>query len=314
MQLIIVSKIHNHLTGGANVIIYNRLYSFSAFGEVNRVKNTKRQVIIAGNWKMNKTTRQAIALAEEIQSALAGKKNLPEIILIPPFTALAAVEKCLQKGPAKLGAQNMDWHEEGAFTGEISPLMLTDLNVQYVLIGHSERRQFFGETNSTTPLRIKAALAHGLRPILCVGEMIDEREAGLTDAVVSRQVGAALGELSTDQFSQITIAYEPVWAIGTGNHCAAAEANRVCATIRKTVAALCARLEKASVNGEQYNASQLPVLYGGSIKANNIAEQIKQEHIDGALVGGASLDGEEFLSIIKAAQEQVKYNHAAAAH
>jgi triosephosphate isomerase len=277
------------------------------------VKNTQRQVIIAGNWKMHKTSRQAVALTEQIHSALGSEKHLPEIILVPPFTALSAVEKCLQKSPVKLGAQNMDWRDEGAFTGEISPLMLTELNVKYVLIGHSERRQFFGETNSTTPLRVKAALAHGIKPILCVGELIDEREAGLTDAVVSRQVGAALGELNPDQFSQITIAYEPVWAIGTGNHCAPAEANRVCATIRKTVAALYARLETNSVNGEQFNASMLPILYGGSVKANNIAEQIKQEHIDGALVGGASLNAEEFLAIIKAAQEQVKSNQGAAA-
>ncbi len=276
------------------------------------VKNAQRQVIIAGNWKMHKTSREAIALTEQIQSAIASEKNLPEIVLIPPFTALSAVEKCLQKSTIKLGAQNMDWHDEGAFTGEISPLMLIDLNVQYVLIGHSERRQHFGETNTTTPLRIKAALTHGLKPILCVGEMIDEREAGLTDAVVSRQVGAALGELTGDQFAQVSIAYEPVWAIGTGNNCAAAEANRVCATIRKTVAALQTRLEEKTESGEPFNANLLPILYGGSVKASNIAEYIKQEHIDGALPGGASLNAEEFLGIIKAAQERVKCNPAAA--
>src|SRR5579872_504960 len=162
---------------------------------------------------MHKTSKQAVALVEQIQSAIASEKSLPEIVVFPPFTALAAVEKCLKKSPIKLGGQNMDWHDEGAFTGEISPLMLTDLNVQYVLIGHSERRQHFGETNTTVPLRIKAALAHGLKPILCVGELIDEREAGLTDAVVGRQVGAALGELTPDQFKQVAIAYEPVWAI-----------------------------------------------------------------------------------------------------
>jgi len=270
------------------------------------VKSAQRQVIIAGNWKMHKTTKQAVVLAEHIQNAVAGEKTLPEIVVIPPFTALAAVEKCIKKGPLKLGAQNLDWHDEGAFTGEISPVMLTDLNVKYVLIGHSERRQHFGETNTTVPLRIKAALAHGLKPILCVGEMIDEREAGLTDAVVGRQVGAALGELNLDQFSQVSIAYEPVWAIGTGNNCAAAEANRVCGMIRKTVAALCARLETSGAANGQFNASQLPVLYGGSVKASNMAEQMKQEHIDGALVGGASLIGDEFVAIIKAAQERLK--------
>jgi triosephosphate isomerase (TIM) len=270
------------------------------------LKSTQRQVIIAGNWKMHKTAREAVALTEEIQAAIANEKILPEIVVVPPFTALPAVEKCLKKSLIKLGAQNLDWHDEGAFTGEISPLMLTDLNVQYVLVGHSERRQHFGETNTTVPLRIKAALAHGLKPILCVGELIDEREAGLTDAVVGRQVGAALSDLNPDQFAQVAVAYEPVWAIGTGNHCAPAEANRVCAMIRKTVAALQERLKDSAENGDFFNASQLPILYGGSVKASNIAEQIKQEHIDGALVGGASLKAEEFVAIIKAAQERVK--------
>lgn len=270
------------------------------------MKNVQRQVIIAGNWKMYKTVKQATTLVDEILSAIAGEKNLPEIVLFPPFTALSAVEKSLKKSTIKFGAQNMDWHDEGAFTGEISPLMLVDLNAQYVLIGHSERRQHFGETNGTTPLRIKAALSHGLKPILCVGELIDEREAGLTDAVVSRQVGAALGDLTADQLAKIAIAYEPVWAIGTGNHCAAAEANRVCAMIRKTVASLLARLEDTATKGLQMNANYLPVLYGGSVKSSNIAELIKEEHIDGALVGGASLVAEEFVSIIKAAQARVK--------
>ena len=277
------------------------------------MKNSGRQVIIAGNWKMNKTRAEAIALAEEIQSAISSKKNLPEIVLIPPFTSLEAVGKTIKGSPIKLGAQNMDWHDEGAYTGEISPLMLIDLKSQYVLIGHSERRQFFGETNATTPLRLKAALAHGLKPILCVGEMIDEREAGLTDAVVGRQVGAAMGEIKPSQFSQVIIAYEPVWAIGTGKTCEAAEANRVCGVIRKTVASLHARLENKTANGEPAKDIGLPVLYGGSVKANNVVEQLKQEHIDGALVGGASLDSEEFLAIIKAAEERVKRNLATAA-
>jgi len=255
---------------------------------------------------MHKTISQATALTEEIVAAVTNEKNLPEIVVFPPFTALSAVEKSIKKGPIKLGAQNLDWHDEGAFTGEISPLMLTDLNVQYVLIGHSERRQYFGENNTTTPLRIKAALSHGLKPILCVGELIDEREAGLTDAVVSRQVGAALGELTAEQFAQVVIAYEPVWAIGTGNHCAPAEANRVCTMIRKTVAALLARLEDSGNDLENLNANHLPILYGGSVKSSTITELMKEEHIDGALVGGASLKSEEFVSIIEAASDRVK--------
>ena len=278
------------------------------------MKNTQRQVIIAGNWKMNKTSKEAITLTEQIlagiKSLSAEAKNLPEIILHPAFTSLAAVGPKLEGTAVKLGAQNMDWHNEGAYTGEISPLMLLDLKTSYVLIGHSERRQFFGETVATTNLRLKAAIAHGLKPILCVGEMIDERENDLTDAVVGRQVGAGLTDLDPTHFSQVTIAYEPVWAIGTGQTCEAKEANRVCGVIRKTVASLYARY---SGNGNSFDAADMPILYGGSVKANNVAEQLKLEHIDGSLVGGASLNAEEFLAIIKAGAERVKRNLATAA-
>ncbi len=275
------------------------------------MKNPQRQVIIAGNWKMNKTTKEANALTEKILSGLSSDaKNQPEIVLIPPFTSLSTVSSKLDGKPVKLGAQNMDWHDDGAYTGEISPLMLLDLKVKYVLIGHSERRQFFGETNATTNLRLKAALAHGLSPILCVGELLNEREADLTDAVVGRQVGAALTDIDTSLFSKITIAYEPVWAIGTGNTCEAKEANRVCAVIRKTVAALYARF---SDNGNKFDAATMPILYGGSVKANNVAEQLQQEHIDGSLVGGASLNADELLAIIKAGTERVKRNLTAVA-
>jgi triosephosphate isomerase (TIM) len=278
------------------------------------VKNAQRQVIIAGNWKMNKTSKEAAALTEEIlagiKSISSDAKNLPEIILFPAYTSLAAVGPKLKGTEVKLGAQNMDWRNEGAFTGEISPLMLLDLKATHILIGHSERRQFFGETNATTNLRLKAALAHGLKPILCVGEMIDERENDLTDAVVGRQVGAGLTDIDPAQFSQVTIAYEPVWAIGTGKTCEAKEANRVCGVIRKTVAALYARY---SGNGTKFDVADMPILYGGSVKSSNVAEQLKQEHIDGSLVGGASLNVEEFLAIIKAGAERVKNNLAAAA-
>ncbi len=279
------------------------------------MKNAQRRVIIAGNWKMNKTSKEAAALADEISAGVksmsADDKNLPEMVLFPPFTSLASVGPKLKGTSIKLGAQNMDWHNEGAFTGEISPLMILDLKADHVLIGHSERRQFFGETNATTNLRLKAALAHGLKPILCVGEMIDERENDLTDAVVGRQVGAGLTDIDPAQFSQVTIAYEPVWAIGTGKTCEAKEANRVCAVIRKTVASLYARY---SGNGHKFDAGDMPILYGGSVKASNVAEQLKQEHIDGSLVGGASLNVEEFLAIIKAGADRVKHNLAAAAH
>ncbi len=269
------------------------------------MKNMQRQVIIAGNWKMNKTSQEAITLTEQIIAGLKAEgKNLPEVVLIPPFTSLPAVSTKLKGASVKLGAQNMDWHNEGAFTGEVSPHMLLEFKVNYVLIGHSERRQFFGETNATTSLRLKAALEHNLRPILCVGEMLNERENDLTDAVVGRQVGAALTDVDPAEFAKVTIAYEPVWAIGTGNTCDAKEANRVCGVIRKTVAALYARY-----GGDgKFDAAQMPILYGGSVKANNVAEQLKQEHIDGSLVGGASLSAEEFLGIIKGAAERVKQN------
>lgn len=275
------------------------------------MNNSQRQVIIAGNWKMNKTSEEAIALTEQILSGLKAEgKNLPEVVLIPPFTSLAAVSAKVKSSAVKLGAQNMDWHNDGAFTGEISPLMLIEFKVNYILIGHSERRQFFGETNATTSLRLKAALEHDLRPILCVGEMLNERENDLTDAVVGRQVGAALTDIDPAQFSKVTIAYEPVWAIGTGNTCDAKEANRVCGVIRKTVAALFTRY---GGNSSQFDAANMPILYGGSVKANNVAEQLKQEHIDGSLVGGASLNAEEFLAIIKGASERVKQNLAGVA-
>ncbi len=274
------------------------------------MKHAQRQVIIAGNWKMNKTSQEASVLADKILSKITTDKNQPEIVLIPPFTSLPTVSAKLAGKPVKLGAQNMDWHDEGAYTGEISPLMLLDFKVQYILIGHSERRQFFGETNATTNLRLKAALAHGLLPILCVGELLDEREADLTDAVVGRQVGAALTDIDPALFAKVTIAYEPVWAIGTGNICEAAAANRVCGVIRKTVSALYARY---GGNGNNFDAATMPILYGGSVKANNVVEQLKQEHIDGSLVGGASLNAEEFLAIIQAAGERVKRNLVAPA-
>ncbi len=277
------------------------------------MKNAQRPVIIAGNWKMNKTSKDAIALTEKILADVkefAKGSQLPEIVLHPPFTSLASMGPKLAGTVVKLGAQNMDWRNEGAYTGEISPLMLLDLKVDYVLIGHSERRQFFGETNATTNLRLKAALAHGIKPILCVGEMIDERENDLTDAVVGRQVGAGLTDVDPVLFSQVTIAYEPVWAIGTGNTCEPDEANRVCGVIRKTVAALYARY---SGNGNKFDAGQMPILYGGSVKANNVVDQLKQNHIDGSLVGGASLDADEFVAIIKAGAERVKRNLTAAA-
>lgn len=261
---------------------------------------TKRKTIIAGNWKMYKNRKEAAELAKAIVDGVKGEKDLPEVVLIPPYTALAEVADLVKGTNVAVGAQNMDWRENGAFTGEISPLMLIELGVKYILIGHSERRQFFGETNQTVNLRLKAALQHKLIPIVCVGETLDERESGLTDSVVRRQVGAALSEIEPEALDVIVIAYEPVWAIGTGKVCEADEANRVLAQIRATIADL------YTESGNSDRADNVPLLYGGSVKSSNAEEQLAKEDIDGSLVGGASLKGEEFLPIIKAGQKRVK--------
>jgi triosephosphate isomerase (TIM) len=271
------------------------------------VSKPVRKVVIAGNWKMNKTRKEGRHLAEQIKAAVSGQKDLPEIILIPPFTSLQEVGACIEASPIGLGAQNMDYHDSGAFTGEISPLMLVDLNAKYVLIGHSERRQYFGETNATVNLRLKAALAHGLYPILCVGETLDERESELTDRVVGRQVAAALADVDQKELAKLIVAYEPVWAIGTGKNCEAVEADRVSAVIRSTIARLYSPEQKGGpVDLSKCGVDMLPVLYGGSVKPSNIEEQLKQPNVDGALVGGASLSAEDFLALVRAGQKLVQ--------
>jgi triosephosphate isomerase len=261
---------------------------------------TKRKTIIAGNWKMFKTRKEAAELASAVAAGVKGEKDLPEVVLIPPFTSIESAINNVKGSPVAVGAQNMDWRENGAFTGEVSPVMLTELGVTYVLIGHSERRQFFGETNGTVNNRLKAALEHKLTPIVCVGETLDERESGLTDSVVRRQVAAALADIPAEALAVIVVAYEPVWAIGTGKVCEADEANRVLGQIRATIA----DLYKEGGNSEL--AENVPLLYGGSVKPSNIEEQMAKPEIDGALVGGASLKAEEFLPLIKAGQKRVK--------
>ena len=251
-----------------------------------------RKTIIAGNWKMNNTREEARKLTEELVKGVHSEKELPEVVLFPPFTSLETVINAAKGSPVLVGAQNMDYRDSGAFTGEVSPLMLLELGAKYVLIGHSERRQFFGETNQTVNLKLKAALKHGLIPVVCVGETLDEREDNLTDAVVSRQVAAALVDISLADLKPLVVAYEPVWAIGTGKVCESKEADRVIAIIRKTLANL-------HPNGEALGQTT-PVLYGGSMNAKNADELLTQPEIDGGLVGGASLKADEFLTIIKA--------------
>ncbi len=266
-----------------------------------------RKTIIAGNWKMHKTVAEAQALAEAVLQGVAKELDgeaLPDIILCPTYVSLPVVlnvvnapdGKTANKQNCFVGAQNMEYRDSGAFTGEIAPGMLTHLGVTHVILGHSERRQFFGETNQGVNLKTKAALAHKLVPIVCVGETLDEREGGLTDQVIRRQVAAAVEDLSAEEVAKIVVAYEPVWAIGTGKNCESPEANRVCKMIRSTINELYA----TSV------ADGIPVLYGGSVKGSTIDEQMAQSDIDGALVGGASLKAEEFLPIIKGGAKRLK--------
>lgn len=253
--------------------------------------NTRRP-IIAGNWKMFKTTQEATQFVEALWQKVQPHTNaqLPEIVLCPPFTALSSVKEAISKvnAPFIVAAQNMESRDNGAYTGEISPLMLKDIGINWVVIGHSERRQYFNETDETVAAKTVAALKHGITPIVCVGELLQERENGLTDAVIEQQVRAVLTQISASELSKIVIAYEPVWAIGTGKVCEAAEANRVCALIRHFVS-------------EYGSADQTRVLYGGSVKPDNTQALMTQSDIDGGLVGGASLEAPSFFGIIEQA-------------
>lgn len=247
-----------------------------------------RVPIIAGNWKMHKTVEEAVALVRQMRRGLSEVKSV-ERVLCPPFIALGAVREVLQATEIKLGAQDMFWEEQGAYTGEISPLMLRDL-CDYVIIGHSERRQYFAETDETVHRKVVAALAHNLTPIICVGENLQQNEAGATEQVVSSQVRAALMGLSAEQARGLVIAYEPIWAIGTGKPATGAVANRVIGlVIRGTIVDLY----------DETTASAVRIQYGGSVKPDNIEEFMVQPEIDGALVGGASLDAHDFVEIVR---------------
>ncbi|QDR81888.1 triose-phosphate isomerase [Sporomusa termitida] len=247
-----------------------------------------RKPIIAGNWKMHKTAGEAVALAGELQ-ALTKAATAVELVICPPFTALAAVAGVVAGSAIGLGAQNMHWEDQGAFTGEVSPGMVKDIGCTHVIIGHSERRQYFAETDQTVNLKVKAACKAGLTPILCVGETLAERESGATEQVVGGQTNSGLAGLTAEQVAKLVIAYEPVWAIGTGRTASAADANAVCAFIRSTVAA----------GFGQTAAGQVRIQYGGSVKPDNIAELMAKPDIDGALVGGASLEAGSFSKLVK---------------
>jgi triosephosphate isomerase len=243
-----------------------------------------RLPIIAGNWKMNTTLKEAVALVREMRDKLESIKGAEKVVC-PPFISMAAVADLLKNSSIQLGAQNMYFEEKGAYTGEISPAMLADL-CQFVILGHSERRQYFGESNEMVNKKVKAALKAGLKPIICVGETLEQREAGRTEDVVTTQTRGALDGVAASD--DIVVAYEPIWAIGTGRAASGEAANATIAIIRQTLAKLYG-----------YNIAQARrIQYGGSVTAQNIAEFLKQTEIDGALVGGASLKAVEFVSMV----------------
>lgn len=249
-----------------------------------------RTPIVAGNWKMFKTIAEAKQFAEAVkqQDTVAGVEQ----VICAPFTALPALAEALKGTEVALGAQNMHFEEQGAFTGEISPLMLKEIGVRYVIIGHSERRQYFNETDESVNKKTLAALKHGLRPIVCVGESLEEREAGKTADVVRKQTEAALTDVSAEQLADVVIAYEPIWAIGTGKSSTAADANETIAIIRSMIA------ERFG----QQEADKVRIQYGGSVKPENIGGYMAEKDIDGALVGGASLTADSFFALVKGAK------------
>ncbi|MFD0871710.1 MULTISPECIES: triose-phosphate isomerase [Paenibacillus] len=249
-----------------------------------------RKPIIAGNWKMFKTVKEA----REFASQVKGKAEVDgvEAVICAPYTQLAALVDALQGTSIKVGAQNLHWEESGAYTGEISGPMLQETGVQYVIIGHSERRAYFAETDETVNKKVHAAFKYGLTPIVCVGEKLEEREAGRTKEVCKTQTAGALQGLTAEQAAQVVIAYEPIWAIGTGKSSTAEDANDVISYIRQLVQ-------------EQFDAATaeaIRIQYGGSVKPGNIREYMQMSDIDGALVGGASLEPDSYIQLVEGAR------------
>jgi triosephosphate isomerase len=250
--------------------------------------NKNRKLIIAGNWKMNKTVAEALDLARGLKLELAGVKEV-DLLVCPPFTALGEVSRLLLDSNIRLGAQNMCEHNVGAYTGEIAAVMLKEFSARYVILGHSERRQFFGDTDALVSRKAHAAHAASLKPIVCVGEMLADREAGRTEQVLDTQIRGSLAGLSKEQMSETVIAYEPVWAIGTGKTATSAQAQEAHAFIRSLIVKLF----------EETVARRVRIQYGGSVKPSNARELMSQPDVDGALVGGASLEARTFADIVK---------------
>ena len=250
-----------------------------------------RKTVIAGNWKMNMTPSEAEKLINELKGMVEGKNGC-DIVVCVPFVDICTAVNATKGTNIKVGAQNVHFKKNGAYTGEISADMLKEIGAEYVVIGHSERRQYFGETDETVNLRLKAALEAGITPILCVGEVLAEREQGVTAEVVSLQTKIALLDVNSEDVKKVIIAYEPVWAIGTGKTATSDQADEVCSVIR-------------SVLADKYGADvseAVTIQYGGSMKPDNAAELLSKYHVDGGLIGGASLKAADFTAIVDAAQ------------
>ncbi len=252
---------------------------------------SKRAAVIAGNWKMNMTPSQTTAFINELAPKVAGLDGC-KVVLCVPFVDIAPAVEAAKGTNIEIGAENIHWEAKGAYTGEISGAMLSECGVKYVIVGHSERRQYFGETDVTVNARVKAGLANGLKVILCVGETLTEREQGVTYETVARQTKIALLGVSAEELKNVIIAYEPVWAIGTGKTATAEQAEEVCAAIRGVLADIyCEKCAEATT-----------IQYGGSMNAKNAEELLSMKNIDGGLIGGASLKSDDFTVIVKAAQ------------
>ena len=250
-----------------------------------------RKKIVAANWKMNMTQAEAASFVEILLRELTAKSDV-EVVIVPPFTAIAKVAETLGGSEnIKVGAQNMSWEKNGAFTGEVSAAMLRELFVRYVVLGHSERRQLFGETDEIVNRKVRAAHEAALRPIVCVGETLDQRESGRVEEVLSTQLRGSLAELGAKELQESVIAYEPVWAIGTGKTATAEQAQEAHAFIRQTLAEI----------ADDATANKVRIQYGGSVKPDNARTLMSQPDIDGALVGGASLDPRSFAQIVRGA-------------
>ena len=252
-----------------------------------------RKQFIAGNWKMFKDLNETVELINSLKVQVGSTNSKATVAICPPFTSLVIAANLLKGSTIKLGAQNMSEHDEGAFTGEVSWKMLKSAGCEYVILGHSERRQYFGETNELVNAKARKAIANGLKPIICVGETLDQREKGVTTHIITTQVKGVLAGIGSQEMDHVTIAYEPVWAIGTGKNATPLQAQEVHQTIRKLI-------------GQMYNwtvAEKTIIQYGGSVKPENAADLLSQADIDGALVGGACLKADSFAGVIKGASE-----------